>query len=894
MRADQLRPDDDEDHAAPKRNRGSCEVGGKGKAQTFKRKMFRASRLADFATESELTKQTGQPVENWPLVVVKELADNALDDAEKTGVAPEIEIAVTNTSITVADQGSGIAPATVKAIVDYSFRMSSNAAYVSPTRGQQGNALQILFAMPYVLNGKEGEVLIESRGVAHAIRFTTDPVRQTPVVSRATSLSAVKNGTRVTVRWPNSPRSNLAAADNEFLSLAEHYGWFNPHLNLNMSLPADDEPTSWEATDPEWSKWRPSMPTSAHWYDAERLKLLMTAYIAHAEDHRTACLSVRDFISLFRGLSGTAKQNAICKAVGVAERTSLADFYQQDIAAAPALLQAMQNHSRPVKARDLGVIGRHHLLERMIEHDCDPESFVYRKRDILDDGLPTMIEAAFGYRSRDDEAAYGLRVIEGFNFSPAIGDSPFRLEQRLENADVEDIDPVTVFVHLTSPKLNFLDRGKARVSLPDTVNEALFGLIKGVTKDWTKQKRAEIRDVQARMRRRAAMDRSSKPMNQKDAAWGMMEASYLKASANDTLPANPRQIYYVARDPVEQKCGEAVTSKYFCQTLLPYFMAAYPDLTRNWKIAWDDRGHFREPHTNHEIGVGTLAVQGYIGDFHEPEIGDIEIADVSVATKGPAGRYGSILYIEKEGFDPIIEAAGIPERFDIAPMSCKGMSVTAGRMLVEELCGRLGLKSYILHDFDISGFTIKKTLHTSGRRYTFKHKVEAIDLGLRLTDIEWFANNGTPLPTERVNFGKVSKEAHRRRLRINGATEAEIEFLLRGEGNTGQRVELNAMTSDQFVAFVERKLTEHRTAKVIPSAETLAETYAALKRGDMARQALEAELARLNAEPIDVPADLAERVRAYLDEYPKETWDAAVRAVVEDDEDEDGEIGDRS
>ena len=173
---------------------------------TLTRKTFTISRLADFATISELTKQTGQPVENWRLVVVKELADNALDDAEKAGVAPEIEIVVTENSITVADHGSGIAPATVKTLVDYSFRMSSNAAYVSPTRGQQGNALQILFAMPYALNGKEGEVLIESRGVKHAIRFTTDPVRQTPVVSRAASLSTVKNGTRVTVRWPNSPK----------------------------------------------------------------------------------------------------------------------------------------------------------------------------------------------------------------------------------------------------------------------------------------------------------------------------------------------------------------------------------------------------------------------------------------------------------------------------------------------------------------------------------------------------------------------------------------------------------------------------------------------------------------------------------------------------------------
>ena len=171
---------------------------------------------------------------------------------------------------------------------------------------------------------------------------------------------------------------------------------------------------------------------------------------------------------------------------------------------------------------------------------------------------------------------------------------------------------------------------------------------------------------------------------------------------------------------------------------------------------------------------------------------------------------------------------------------------------------------------------------TSNRRYKFKRKIEAIDLGLRLTDIEWFAANGTPLPIERVNFGKVGKDAHRKRLRINGATEAEIDFLLHGEGNTGQRVELNAMTSDQFVAFVERKLTEHGAAKVVPSAETLAGAYAAFRRGAIATAALDAELARLNAVPVDVPDHLAERVRGYLDEHPKETWDDAVRAVMED------------
>jgi hypothetical protein len=209
-------------------------------------------------------------------------------------------------------------------------------------------------------------------------------------------------------------------------------------------------------------------------------------------------------------------------------------------------------------------------------------------------------------------------------------------------------------------------------------------------------------------------------------------------------------------------------------------------------------------------------------------------------------------------------------------------------MLVEELCGRLGLGLFTLHDFDVSGFSIKQTLVTSNRRYTFKRKVNAIGLGLRLADVEALG-----LTPERVSFGKESKDALRRRLARNGALPDEIDFLLSGQGQNGQRVELNAMTSDQFVAIVERRLTEHGAAKVVPSADTLAQAFVAFRRGEMAQQALEAELARLNAGPVDIPADLDERVRAYLDEHPEATWDAAVRAIIEEDDDEEDEIGDR-
>ena len=66
------------------------------------------------------------------------------------------------------------------------------------------------------------------------------------------------------------------------------------------------------------------------------------------------------------------------------------------------------------------------------------------------------------------------------------------------------------------------------------------------------------------------------------------------------------------------------------------------------------------------------------------------------------------------------------------------------------------------------------------------------------------------LESEPVRFGTVSPYKVRERLKTNGATADEIAFLMEG-----QRVELNAMTSDQFVALVERKLTEAGIAKIV-------------------------------------------------------------------------------
>ena len=167
------------------------------------RTTFRTSRLLEFCSRKELIAQTGHEPDAWPLVALKEMIDNALDGCEEAGVAPEIRIRLTRSSLTVTDNGPGIAPETVASILDFTTRTSSREAYVSPTRGAQGNALKTILAMPFVLDGEVGRVGIISHGIRHKITFRVDQVRQEPVIehTRHEITQNVRNGTSITVAW---------------------------------------------------------------------------------------------------------------------------------------------------------------------------------------------------------------------------------------------------------------------------------------------------------------------------------------------------------------------------------------------------------------------------------------------------------------------------------------------------------------------------------------------------------------------------------------------------------------------------------------------------------------------------------------------------------------------
>jgi hypothetical protein len=109
----------------------------------LKRQTFSTSRELEYFSESELTTQTGYGKEEWwPRLVAKELVDNSLDGCEQAGTPPFIAVDFQGNSLTVTDNGPGLPPDVLERILDFSSRTSDKAAYVSPTRGAQGNAFK--------------------------------------------------------------------------------------------------------------------------------------------------------------------------------------------------------------------------------------------------------------------------------------------------------------------------------------------------------------------------------------------------------------------------------------------------------------------------------------------------------------------------------------------------------------------------------------------------------------------------------------------------------------------------------------------------------------------------------------------------------------------------------
>jgi DNA topoisomerase VI subunit B len=469
---------------------------GRHNNHTIRRVAFRTSREMDFFSEKELITQIGHPTNEWPLVIVKELADNCLDICDEEDISPRIDIAADDYGISVRDNGPGLPEDTLKGIMDFTVRVSSREAYVAPDRGRQGNALKTLVPMPSVLDPRHGRMVITAHGKRHVIACGVDPISQRPVVrDDPEDLPKSKNshpetddkasffgGTEVRLEWDARdeggnacwpfggqcwPRQDARLAAR-FRRLVEGFALFNPHATIRLDW--FGEVVTWEALCPQWEKWKPKQPTSAHWYELVHLKRLIGACITQDRDASTDRL-ISELVEQFDGYSGSAKRTKVLGDTGL-KRAKLSELVAGDTFdddRITALLAAMRRYSKPVTWKRLGEIGEDNLKKRLLGLGVLPESFRYERKKPDTSGppvLPYVLECAFGYLGNN--AAQERRIYTGANWSAAIT-NPFRsfgatgegLETVLANLWATRGEPIVFAIHLAHPRVEYTDRGKS-------------------------------------------------------------------------------------------------------------------------------------------------------------------------------------------------------------------------------------------------------------------------------------------------------------------------------------------------------------------------------------------------------------------------------------------------
>jgi DNA topoisomerase VI subunit B len=456
-------------------------------APKLERITFQTSRELDFFSEQELNKQTGHEREEWPLVIVKELLDNSLDACETANITPVIEVTVDESSIAVQDNGPGLPEETLKGALNFNVRASDKAAYVSPSRGQQGNALKCLIPMPWVIDPDDGKLFVAAHGKCHAIRCGADPISQRAVIHDDVTDQKAK-GTTIRLTWKTDWPIDDEVKDR-VRDLVAGFAVFNPHATIRLDLMGEE--IRFKATNRSWQKWKPNQPTSAHWYEPRHLERLIAAYVTHDRERQNDRL-VSEFLAEFDGLAGSAKRTAVLTDSAL-HRANLSDLVKNerlDSKRIEILLSATQRHTRPVNPLRLGIIGEDHLKTRLLAMGVQEESFRYEKiirpkskksENQTDDKgsfieLPSVLESAFGWLGND--AADNRRIFSGANWSAAIK-NPFRsfghtgegLETQLYNLRATRCEPVIFVLHLAQPRVDFTDAGKSAIGIGAEVSD---------------------------------------------------------------------------------------------------------------------------------------------------------------------------------------------------------------------------------------------------------------------------------------------------------------------------------------------------------------------------------------------------------------------------------------
>jgi hypothetical protein len=358
-----------------------------------------------------------------------------------------------------------------------------------------------------------------------------------------------------------------------------------------------------------------------------------------------------------------------------------------------------------------------------------------------------------------------------------------------------------------------------------------------------------------RVAKRTAPKTGRTKRSQKSIICARLEAAAAKLSGGGNYLFSLRQLFYELRPYLIQALGREPRYGTFSR-----IVGEYEDERGDVEHLYrDDRGSLYHPHTRETIPLGTRSVDAY---------------------RRPAFGFRSILFCEKEGLFPMLKHAGWPERFDCALCSSKGFATRAARNLIRLLAeSPEPITVFVLHDADGPGTVIFEVLRLALEPYGIRvinlglDPAEARDMGL------------TEEPVKRKKNKRVPVAAY--------IPDDDREWLQKN------RIELNTMTTPQFIGWLTTKVTAYfrdkrLSPKVIPPARVLAErleqeaqaaiqrrvTDEVLKAADIPGR-VAAELAKVRGSVKRTAKELARALPGRLEETPADHWADVVKTEAE-------------
>jgi hypothetical protein len=536
---------------------------------------------------------------------------------------------------------------------------------------------------------------------------------------------------------------------------------------------------------------------------------------------------VRELVASLDGCTG-GKAGEIVAAAGLG-RTACKDVTREQ---AVRLLKAARVHARAVNPKRRGAVGPDLFPDAAYATSSGVTSFGIEPRA----EIPFVVEA---WAIEDED----MRLLVCVNRTPVTGDIIAQRNKRKINVfgcglhhhvtEAPKDKDFAIRLNIITPYMPITSDGKE----PD-LKPFLAEIGKAVTKAVRKARSPGAR---------------AEGLSIKGTVLDHLDDAIAAVSGEEGYRFNARQLFYFLRPIVMETTGKELKIANFTG-IIDDFEAETGEIELMYR---EPRGSITHPHRDETITLGTLMVEEY---------------------ERPVWNFNKLVYIEKEGAQEALKQNRWMERHDCAVMSSKGFSTRAARDLIDKLVEHdEPVEVYCVHDADAPGTVIYQTLQEATKARGAR-KIKIINLGLE--------------PWEAIAMGlevEILEEKERDKpvadyVRQRDDGDDWVDWL------QTHRVELNAMTTPQLIAWLDSKMAEFGGGKLIPPEDVLedelAERIESRIRAEITERILrEANIdARVAAAIAEIPtpdgAQLAEDIEQLFERQPDAEWRDHIEEVA--------------